>query len=217
MGTQLKKKSAAVRAEPGTTRREAIIEAAIDEFLDKGFASARVEDIAQRAGVAKGTIYLHFADKETLFQAIIQHEIGTHIAAVTAMANDGGSLEQLLSITFPSILQQLVSTRGGAVLRLFLAEASRFPQLANSYYRLVIEPGMAAIRSLAGRSKGSSQILRQYPQLVAAPLLLSVIWTGLFDQLEHLDVEDMARTYFRRLLCEDNGNGQRKRANRDDS
>src|SRR6516164_11716171 len=64
------------RAERAAARRAAILEAALDEFSARGFAGARLDDVAQRAGVAKGTIYLHFKDKEALFQELVRTMLG---------------------------------------------------------------------------------------------------------------------------------------------
>src|SRR6201984_748693 len=66
--------------ESAPDRREAILAAALDEFSARGFAAARLDDVARRAGVAKGTIYLHFADKETLFQELIRMELTPVVA-----------------------------------------------------------------------------------------------------------------------------------------
>src|SRR5437762_6697473 len=60
------------RAERAAERRAAIIEAALEEFIARGFTATRIDDVAKRAGVAKGTIYLHFKDKESMFEELIR-------------------------------------------------------------------------------------------------------------------------------------------------
>src|SRR6478752_6791181 len=70
------------RAKRSAERRDAILAAAMDEFAARGFAATRLDDVARRAGVAKGTIYLHFADKETLFQELIRLEISPVVGAL---------------------------------------------------------------------------------------------------------------------------------------
>src|SRR6266849_8235365 len=72
----------ATRAEKSEARRQAIVAAALDEFCTRGFAATRLDDVARRAKVAKGTIYLHFADKETLFQELIRMELSPVVAAL---------------------------------------------------------------------------------------------------------------------------------------
>ena len=74
-----------LRAEKSAVRRAAILKAALDEFCEKGFAATRVEDVAARAGVAKGTIYLNFKDKQALFEELIRSTLGAHIARLEAV------------------------------------------------------------------------------------------------------------------------------------
>src|SRR4051812_23157884 len=79
--TQAREQSGA-RAKRSAERRDAILAAALDEFAARGFAAARLDDVAKRADVAKGTIYLHFADKETLFQELIRMELSPVVGAL---------------------------------------------------------------------------------------------------------------------------------------
>src|SRR4051794_9828379 len=73
------------RAARAAERRQAIIDAAMDEFIARGFAATRLDDVAKRAGVAKGTIYLHFQDKEALFQELIRTALGPLISRLAAL------------------------------------------------------------------------------------------------------------------------------------
>lgn len=199
------------RSEQATLRRLAIVDAALDEFVEKGFAAARMEDIARRAGVAKGTIYLHFTDKEALFEAIVKQEIRPKIDTGAMAAAAGGSLREFLDSTILPSIGELAGTRRGAILRLLIGEAGRFPQLAEVYHRVVIEPGLASIRVMVKRAKESGdlcdEVLVEFPHLVVAPLLFAVVWAGLFERFQHVDLEGMARAYFDHMLS---GSGQRK-------
>ena len=204
MAPKLTDKTVTRRAENAALRRRAIIDAALDEFVEKGFAAARVDDIARRAGVAKGTIYLNFSDKESLFEAIVRQEIRPKIDAAASVAAAGGSLRDFLGITLLPALGDLVRTRRGAVLRLMVGEAGRFPKLAEVYYRVVIHPGLESIGALVQRSRErgelSNDALVEFPQLLVAPMLLAVLWTGLFEKFRTLDVERMAHAYFEHIL-----------------
>src|SRR5690242_11661051 len=119
------------RSQNAASRRTAIINAALEEFIEKGFAAARMEDIARRAGVAKGTIYLNFTDKEALFEAIVKQEIRPNVDIAAAVATAGGSLHSFLESAMLPVLKDFVHTRRGAVLRLLIGEAGRFPKLAE--------------------------------------------------------------------------------------
>ena len=76
------RRPAGARAKRSAERRDAILAAALDEFAARGFAATRLDDVARRADVAKGTIYLHFADKETLFQELIRMELSPVVGAL---------------------------------------------------------------------------------------------------------------------------------------
>jgi AcrR family transcriptional regulator len=192
------------RAEKAAFRREAILNAALDAFTKQGFAATRMEDIARRAGVAKGTIYLNFKDKEALFLAIVQQEIGPVVATAASALAPGESVHAFLERTILPLLTDLPQSRRGAVLRLLIAEAGRFPNLAEVYYCTIIERGLAVFSKLIRRALKNGELqdhtLARFPQLLIAPVILGVVWTGLFERFHHLDVESMARTYFDQLF-----------------
>jgi AcrR family transcriptional regulator len=187
------------RAEKTAARRDAILRAALDEFSERGFASARLDDVARRAGVAKGTIYLYFHDKEALFQELIRAMLGPLIAELKAMPTHDVparvALERLLGV----FAKEIHGTPRRHVIRLVMNEGPRFPRLAEFHYRNVVEPAMAAMRALLARAVERGELrhraLVDYPQLVVAPGLVSVIWASLFDRFVHLDLEAMLRAY----------------------
>src|SRR4030081_3975568 len=85
-------KPASNRAERAAERRQAIIEAALDEFISRGFTATRLDDVAKRAGVAKGTIYLHFKDKESMFEELIRTAIVPLIGRLASPPPPGASV-----------------------------------------------------------------------------------------------------------------------------
>jgi AcrR family transcriptional regulator len=188
------------RVQKTAARREAIIDAALDEFTEKGFAAARMDEIARRAGVAKGTIYLNFSDKEALFEAIVRQEITPLVDAVSSASVSDQSFRVIVAKHLLPIIRDLANSRRGSVVRLLIAEAGRFPKLAEVYYRMVVEPGLGAIGRLASRAHVKGELrndaLARFPQLFIAPGVLAIVWTGLFQRLRHLDVEQMASAYF---------------------
>ena len=195
------------RAKRSAERREAILAAALDEFAAAGFAATRLEDVARRADVAKGTIYLYFADKETLFQELIRAELSPVVAALENASHADIPLRQVLDQLIEVFVREIFETRRKDVIRLVLTEGPRFPTLAEFYYREVISRAMGAIRGLLRRAfeRGelSSDMLVRFPQLIPAPGIVAVIWSGLFDRFEPLDVRAMMRAHFDVLL----GNG----------
>src|SRR4030088_1241776 len=154
-------KPASNRAERAAERRSAIIEAAMDEFIARGFAATRLDDVAKRAGVAKGTIYLHFKDKEALFQELIRTALVALIGRLAAPPPAGGSVRAALERFAQTFAQEVVTTRRGDIVRLIVAEGARFPSLADFYYREVVSRGMAGMRALIELGINSGEIRQE--------------------------------------------------------
>ena len=180
-------------------RREAIVAAGLDEFIARGFTATRLDDVAKRAGVAKGTIYLHFKDKEALFQELVRTALVPLIHRLTAPPVAGGSARALLEAFAETFLREVVATRRGDIVRLIMAEGARFPALAEFYYHEVVERGMAGMRKLIeyGIARGEihHQALVGFPQLVVAPALVAMVWQGLFGKHAPLDAAAMLKVH----------------------
>jgi len=118
-------------------RRDAILAAALEEFSARGFAAARLEDVAQRAGVGKGTIYLHFRDKEALFRELVTTMLVPFIANIEANAAgrpaDPGRSERLIDL----FVREIYGTERRKLIRLIITEGPRFPHLAEFHYHHV--------------------------------------------------------------------------------
>ena len=179
-------------------RREAILAAALAEFSERGFAAARLDDVARRAGVAKGTIYLYFRDKESLFQELIRAELAPLIGMIEAMGDADIPMALVSERIVDMFVHQVLETRRKEVIRLIISEGRRFPKIAEFYYREVLSRVIAAVRKLLRRAveRGeASPALVDFPQLIAAPGLLAIIWTGLFQRFEPLDVRAMMQAH----------------------
>ncbi len=175
-------------------RREAILSAALDEFSTKGFAAARLDDVARRAGTAKGTIYLYLHDKEALFQELVRSMLTPVVGSIEAMQDADVPMRVLADQLIDLFVDEIFETRRRDVIRLMIAEGRRFPKLAEFYYREVLSRILAAMRVLLLR-KGAPETLAKFPQLLAAPGLVAIIWSGLFDKYEPLDIRAMMRAH----------------------
>ena len=192
-------KSPSNRAARAAERREAIVEAALDEFIARGFAATRLDDVAKRAGVAKGTIYLHFKDKEALFQELVRTSLVPLIGRLAAPPPAGESVRAVLERFAQTFAEEIVSTRRGDIVRLVIAEGARFPSVADFYYREVVSKGLAGMRALIelgiARGEIGEEGLRRFPQIVVAPAMVAVIWQGLFGRHSPLDATEMLRVH----------------------
>src|SRR3954470_24648609 len=120
-------KTPSKRASRAAARRQAIMAAGLEEFIARGFSAARLEDVAKRAGVAKGTIYLHFEDKEALFQELIRSAVVPLIERLAAPPVAGVSARARVRSFAESFAREVVPTQRGDLVRLFVMEGARFP------------------------------------------------------------------------------------------
>ncbi len=199
------------RGEPRTARlvraaerREAIHDAALNEFSARGFAATRLDDVAKRANVAKGTIYLHFKDKESLFQELIRSKMAPVVGTLEATFAADLPLRLIVDKAIDVFVREIYGSHRKDLIRLIISEGPRFPTLAEFYYREVLSRILKAVRGLLRRALERGELtddtLIRFPQLLGAPGIIAIIWNGLFDRFEPLDVRAMMRAHFHRLL-----------------
>jgi AcrR family transcriptional regulator len=193
-------KPASSRAERAAERRGAIIEAAMDEFIARGFAATRLDDVAKRAGVAKGTIYLHFKDKESMFEELIRTAIVPMVTRLWGTPpQPGASVRDMVEGFAKTFIEEVATTRRGDLVRLIVAEGPRFPEVADFYYREVVSRGLGGMRALIelgiARGEIKQKNLARFPQIMVAPALIAVIWQSLFSRHAPLDALEMFRVH----------------------
>ena len=191
-------KAAGAREARSAARREAILAAALDEFSDRGFAATRLDDVAKRAGVAKGTIYLYFRDKESLFQDLVRDMLAPMVGVIEALGQADLPMSALADRIVDLFVREVYETRRKDVIRLMLTEGRRFPKLAEFYYREVLAHIIAAVRGTLARAAARGEVAEavvKFPQIIVAPGLIAIIWSGMFDAYEPLDVRAMMKAH----------------------
>jgi AcrR family transcriptional regulator len=196
-------KRAAVRTAPksrnakSAATRAAIIDAALDEFAARGFAATRLDDVARRAGVAKGTIYVHFRDKETLFEELVRTALGPLLRGMEETPVADVPLRVFVEGLVDHFVKEILGTRRKHIVRLIVTEGARFPSLAQIYYREVIKRAMVVVRGAVERAIARGEIegdtLQRFPQLFVAPGILALVWDMLFARFEPLDAGALMR------------------------
>src|SRR5215475_6724807 len=175
-GRRPARKPAKNRAEKSEARRQAIVKAALDEFCARGFAATRLDDVAARAGVAKGTIYLHFDDKEALFREIVGTMLVPLVSVLEEAPPPDVPIRVVIGHFFEMFVREIYATQRRNVLRLVMTEGPRFPELAAFYYRNVVERAITAMRALLVRARERGELaddrLVRFPQLIIAPALV---------------------------------------------
>ena len=178
-----------------------IIDAALHEFAGHGFAATRLEDVAERAGVTKGTIYFYFKDKEELFKAAARSSLIPALKEIETLSLDfEGSAEDLLRAHFRAVYLLLVKNpRARQIMRLLIAEGPQFPELVNFYYRDVISRGLSVLRRVIERGVARHEFRKtrvtEFPQVIFGPVVAAMIWTLLMFDKKPLDFDAYARAH----------------------
>ena len=182
-----------------------ITQAAMETFAEHGYAAARVDDVAKRAGISKGLLYLYFKTKEELFKAVIRSVVVPRIDALkTAITDSDLSVEEFLRGSFLEFIQKLPDSPARIVVRLLVAEGPKHPDLTAYYYEHVVSGGMDALRQIINKGVKQGEFrksqLDEFPQLILAPVLVSIIWKTLFEKHLPLDTDKLLRTHIDLIL-----------------
>ena len=176
-------------------RERQILAAAFEEFAANGYAAARLDNVAKRANVAKGTIYLYFPSKGRLFQAVVRSLIrpvrenfDSYVGAFP-----GSARELLCELISRQYAEVVTNRKARAIIRLLVAESPKFPGLSEIYHREIIEPGVRAIRLVLEKGIASGEFRKTqvaaFPQIMAAPAILAVVWFLILGTRVHLDLD----------------------------
>lgn len=166
-----------------------LLDAALDTFREKGFAATRMEDIAARAGVSKGTIYLYYPSKQAVFEALVRANLVPRIERIQAlMATAQGSATERLHMMITAFAQVAADARLVALPKLVLAEAGNFPDLARFYRHEVVGRGLALVAGIlrGGMESGEFRALdaEVTARLFMAPMILAALWRTTFAPIE---------------------------------
>jgi AcrR family transcriptional regulator len=188
-------------------RPQEILEAALSVFAEKGFAAARMEQIAARAGVSKGTIYLYFDSKEAVFRALVHEVLGTQLTRFADFARaSSGPVAPVIAGILRGIGEFLATSNRVVLPKIVIAEAGNFPDLARIYREEVIERGLALFAGLLKKGMTSGEFralpISHAARLCIAPVLLAIIWRTTFAQLdsEPYDYAGLIETHIATLL-----------------
>jgi AcrR family transcriptional regulator len=195
-------KSSPRRRELKLHRQEEILAAALEEFGANGYAATRLEDVAKRAGIAKGTIYLYFRDKERLFGVVVRTLIQKRIDALTGMLS--GSAEELLRELLSQMYRVVRNPKARSIVRMLIAESGKFPQLADIYHREVIGRGLNRVRRVLKKGVATGEFQQtkaaQFPQILVAPGVLAILWQLLHGERHRLDLDAYSKAHLEFVL-----------------
>jgi len=158
-----------------------LLEAALDLFVEKGFAATRVDEVAARAGVSKGTLFLYFPSKEELFKAVVRESIvGRFAEWSNELETYVGTTSDVLRYCYQVWWERIGATKASGITKLMLSEAQNFPEIAQFYQHEVIMPGQALIRRILERGIARGEFrpvnLEYAVYLVLAPMIFLMMW-----------------------------------------
>ena len=197
------------RARRKDARPGELLSAALDLFVEKGFSATRVEEVAHRAGVSKGTLFLYFPSKEDLFKAVVREHLSDHLSRWSdEIDHFEGSSRDMLRYALFSWWELIGSTKASGIPKLMMSEAGNFPELVAFYRQEVIEPGNALLARILQRGMARGEFhpidLKYGVFLILAPLLFLVLWKHSFgpccDQHTQIDPVTYLETQLEMLL-----------------
>src|SRR5437764_12026784 len=171
-----------------TERPKEILEAALELFVEKGFAGTRLDDVAERAGLSKAAIYLYFDDKLTLFQGVIRQAVISNFSTVEGMlAAHRGPVAALLPGILDFMASRIEETPLASIAKLVIAESRAFPEIGRFYLKEVIGRGIPLFEGLVRRGIGQGEFRAVDPMLtvrsLVGPMLLAILWKAVFEPL----------------------------------
>lgn len=186
-------------------RPQEITDAAFAAFAEKGYAATRVDDVAKRAGVSKGLLYLYFKTKEELFKAVVRSLVIPRIDALTARIDSADtSAEEFLRGPFLDFVKKMPGSPVAVVIRLLIAEGPKHPDLVQFYWDNVVSRGLASITGLVERGVVNGEFRRtqvnEMPHLIIMPVVFSMIFNLLFEE-QSLDTDKLIETHVDMLLA----------------
>ena len=181
-------------------RPKEILEAAMELFVEKGFAGTRLDDVAERAGLSKAAIYLYFDDKIALFEGVIRQVVISKFDMIEGMvAAHRGSVAALIPPMLQFMASRIEETPLASIAKLVIAESRAFPEIGRFYLKEVIGRGIPLFEGLIKRGIAQGDFRAVDPVLtvrsIVGPMLLAILWKTVFEPIgaEKLDVRALAR------------------------
>ena len=190
------------KTEPRWARRkharpEEITAAALELFVERGYAGTRLEDVAASAGISKGTLYLYFANKEELFKAVVREGLVSPIAEMRGLEDHfEGSTPELLRMMLFGWWERIGASPIGGIPKLVISEAGNFPELARFYLAEVVEPAQAATVAIVERGIARGEFRKVnadiVARLMAAPMRGLLMWRNALEPFSKSKLDPLA-------------------------
>ncbi len=184
-----------------------ILKAALDCFSERGFAATKLDEIAARANVTKGTLYLYFKSKEDIFESVVREKIVNRITNFEKIAADESlSAAEMLKRLFEFWARTFALTSVSALPKIIIAEGRNFPEVTRFYLEEVVERGFRLIAKIICKGIKSGEFrslnVESTVRCIVAPILFAMIWKQTFESHagQPLDIESLFETHFELLI-----------------
>lgn len=202
---------AQVKPEPAKPRRRKdarpaeIAAAGIEEFEEHGFHKANLSRIAQKAGIAKGTIYLYYPSKEALFLACIEeHFVSVMSESEADAVGVEGTTRELLTKLLKNMYDRFVHGEAQALFRILVTESDRMPDVINEYHAMTVQRGSRLLKLILARGIERGEVspgpILDTPHVVIAPAVYFALHHMMFKEAKTLDFERFFEAHLEMLF-----------------
>ena len=189
-------------------RPREICAAALEVFAEKGFAAAKLDEIAKRAGVSKGTPYLYFEDKEQLFRAVVRDTIAPNVEMLrAALIQTGLPFAELVRLFVAKFVEVTGRVPVGAVAKMVISESRNFPELAKVWHDEVVSKGIGTVTALIEMAQARGEVragdARLHAFTLMGPMMMGIIYRETLEPIggEPLDLAVLARQHADTVLA----------------
>ncbi|RLA28488.1 MAG: hypothetical protein DRR11_16610 [Gammaproteobacteria bacterium] len=182
-----------------------ITEAALAVFAENGYSATRVDDVAKRAGVSKGLLYLYFKTKEELFKAVIRSFVAPKVQELSTIVDESElSAEEFIRGPFLTMVKTLPDSPIRIMVRLMFTEGHKHPDLVEFYWENVVAHAIEMMNKLIARGVADGQFrntaMDELPQLLVSPVIFSIFWNQVFENHAKLDTGLLIETHVDAML-----------------
>ncbi|MCV3274223.1 TetR/AcrR family transcriptional regulator [Roseobacter sp. WL0113] len=186
-------------------RPSELLDAALAEFAERGFGNATIDGIARRADVARATVYLYFADKDALFDALMRRRLTDPLEQLDSAFNSyDGDSETLLKMLFIKLYEDAGDEEAVTVLRVLAAEGNRFPHLVQLHHDRVMRVGMGYLQKIIARGVARGEFAAHAAEtdmrVLIAPAIMTLFWRMVFSKVADIDQEKIIEGHLRVVL-----------------
>lgn len=186
-------------------RPEEIALAALEEFSEKGYSATRIQDVAKRAGVSKGLMYLYYKTKEELFKAIIKTMIAPRVLGMEQLVKTTDlKAEDILRGPLIKFATDIQASPMKRLAPMIIAEGRNHPDLVNFYWEHVLQHGIGILKSIIQKGIDDGDfhpsVFDDIPHLIVTPVLFSVLWNNTFGHLQSIEAERAVRAHIEMVI-----------------